>query len=323
MMELCARYGDQPQDRLQVADALRRGRSPWAARSESGAASLPAPDRARRRGDDLRGAPAASELGPGQALGTGSSRGTRRIEWPAISTAGDLLARRGLVKKRRRRRPHQHPGVVPRSPRPPNDLWTADFKGHFRTRRSDLLLSAHGRRSAHALPARVPRFAVHQGRRRAPHLRAALSRVRLAARDSHRQRRALRDHRHSRALAAQRLVDAAGHSAPAHPAGPPAAERRPRAHAQDAEGRGDAARRAPPSRPSSAPSTRSAASTTTNGHTSRCAIGHPAVAVPSVAAALHRRAAAARVSGSLPRQARDQRRHHSASRSGCCSSPTR
>jgi putative transposase len=26
------------------------------------------------------------------------------IEWPAVSTAGDLLARRGLVKKRRRRR---------------------------------------------------------------------------------------------------------------------------------------------------------------------------------------------------------------------------
>ncbi|MGH7753046.1 MAG: helix-turn-helix domain-containing protein, partial [Gemmatimonadales bacterium] len=32
------------------------------------------------------------------------------VPWPAISTAGDLLARRGLVKKRRRRRPHHHPG---------------------------------------------------------------------------------------------------------------------------------------------------------------------------------------------------------------------
>lgn len=34
-------------------------------------------------------------------------------DWPAASTAADLLARRGLVRKRRRRREHQHPGVVP------------------------------------------------------------------------------------------------------------------------------------------------------------------------------------------------------------------
>jgi putative transposase len=55
------------------------------------------------------------------------------VVWPAVSTAGDLLARKGLVKKRRRRRPHLHPGVVPAVTRQPNDLWTADFKGQFRT----------------------------------------------------------------------------------------------------------------------------------------------------------------------------------------------
>jgi putative transposase len=55
------------------------------------------------------------------------------LGWPAVSTAGDLLARRGLVKKRRRRRHYQHPGVVPATTTRPNDLWTADFKGHFRT----------------------------------------------------------------------------------------------------------------------------------------------------------------------------------------------
>jgi transposase InsO family protein len=53
---------------------------------------------------------------------------------PATSTAGDLLARRGLVKKRRRRRHYTHPGVVPPTTERPNDLWTADFKGQFRTR---------------------------------------------------------------------------------------------------------------------------------------------------------------------------------------------
>jgi transposase InsO family protein len=55
-------------------------------------------------------------------------------QWPAVSTVGDLLARRGLVRKRRRRRPPYHPGVVPPTTAEPNDLWTADFKGHFRTR---------------------------------------------------------------------------------------------------------------------------------------------------------------------------------------------
>jgi len=57
-----------------------------------------------------------------------------RSAWPAASTAGDLLARRGLVKKRRRRRTYYHPGVVAPVTHAPNDLWTADFKGHFRTR---------------------------------------------------------------------------------------------------------------------------------------------------------------------------------------------
>jgi putative transposase len=55
------------------------------------------------------------------------------ILWPAVSTAGDLLARHGLVQKRRRRRPLHHPGVVPPLTSAPNDLWAADFKGQFRT----------------------------------------------------------------------------------------------------------------------------------------------------------------------------------------------
>jgi putative transposase len=55
------------------------------------------------------------------------------VTWPAISTAGDLRARHGLVKKRRRRRPLHHPGVVPPVTHAPNDLWAADFKGQFRT----------------------------------------------------------------------------------------------------------------------------------------------------------------------------------------------
>jgi transposase InsO family protein len=53
--------------------------------------------------------------------------------WPAPSTVADLLARRGLVHRRRRRRVSVHPGVVRPTTAAPNDLWTADFKGQFRT----------------------------------------------------------------------------------------------------------------------------------------------------------------------------------------------
>jgi putative transposase len=53
--------------------------------------------------------------------------------WPAASTVADLLARRGLVHKRRSRRASVHPGVVRPVTVAPNDLWTADFKGQFRT----------------------------------------------------------------------------------------------------------------------------------------------------------------------------------------------
>jgi transposase InsO family protein len=55
------------------------------------------------------------------------------LAWPAISTAADLLDRRGKVTKRRRRRASQHPGVVPPATTAPNDLWTTDFKGQFHT----------------------------------------------------------------------------------------------------------------------------------------------------------------------------------------------
>lgn len=54
-------------------------------------------------------------------------------EWPAPSTVADLLARRGLVQRRRTRRASIHPGVVPAIADAPNDLWTADFNGQFRT----------------------------------------------------------------------------------------------------------------------------------------------------------------------------------------------
>ena len=96
------------------------------------------------------------------------------VDLPAVSTAGDLQARKGLVKRRRRRRHYQHPGVVPITTAHPNDLWTADFKGHFRTRDGVYCYPLTGGRPAHALSARVSRPALDQGARRAPDLRPSV-----------------------------------------------------------------------------------------------------------------------------------------------------
>ena len=109
------------------------------------------------------------------------------------------------------------------------------------------------------------------------------------------------------ALPAQRVVDPAGHSASADPAGPSPAERRPRTDASHAQG-GDGA--AAP-----APSGRAAASVQpvpprlqrrTPPSISRRADAR--VAVSPVTPPVHRRPAAGRVPGPLHPQAGDQRR---------------
>ncbi len=55
------------------------------------------------------------------------------LDLPSVSAAGNLLAREGLVLKRRRRRKWQHPGRPTSVPGAANDLWATDFKGHFHT----------------------------------------------------------------------------------------------------------------------------------------------------------------------------------------------
>jgi len=55
------------------------------------------------------------------------------LAWPAASTIGELLKREGLIHARRRRQPQPvtRPFVAATDP---NDLWSIDFKGYFRTR---------------------------------------------------------------------------------------------------------------------------------------------------------------------------------------------
>lgn len=58
---------------------------------------------------------------------------TPTVSWPAPSTIGDLLRRAGLSQPKRRVRytvPLTQPLVAAQAP---NDVWTADFKGWFRT----------------------------------------------------------------------------------------------------------------------------------------------------------------------------------------------
>jgi putative transposase len=61
--------------------------------------------------------------------------GKRHAEWPwpHRATVYDILKRHGLIARKRRRRSFGHPGR-PNSPIDvPNAVWSADFKGHFRT----------------------------------------------------------------------------------------------------------------------------------------------------------------------------------------------
>jgi len=53
---------------------------------------------------------------------------------PAISTAADILKRGGLITGRKRRLRRKHPGCPKTITQEPNDIWSADYKGHFKMR---------------------------------------------------------------------------------------------------------------------------------------------------------------------------------------------
>jgi putative transposase len=56
-----------------------------------------------------------------------------RWPWPARSTVCDSLSRHGWAPKKRQRRVIGHPGQPTSHIAAPNDVWSADFKGHFKT----------------------------------------------------------------------------------------------------------------------------------------------------------------------------------------------
>lgn len=54
-------------------------------------------------------------------------------QWPSASTIGEILGRQGLVKPRKRKH-HTPPYIEPFNDcQRPNTVWSADFKGQFRT----------------------------------------------------------------------------------------------------------------------------------------------------------------------------------------------
>ncbi len=73
-----------------------------------------------------------STWGPEKLLNV-LSRRHPKLQLPARSTVAAILKRKGLIEKPRRRRKHRHPGQPLVEVQEPNDLWTADYKGEFKT----------------------------------------------------------------------------------------------------------------------------------------------------------------------------------------------
>jgi transposase InsO family protein len=129
--EQCARFGISRQNGYK-----------WLARYKEGGLDALA-DRSRRPHTNSRAvAPRVAELvvelrskrptwGPRKLL-TVLERDYPAIEFPVASTVGEILARRGLVARRRRRASAVGYGPKLSEFSAPNAVWCADFKGQFR-----------------------------------------------------------------------------------------------------------------------------------------------------------------------------------------------
>lgn len=109
-----------------------------------------------------------------------------RWELPGRSTVCDILSRHGMVPKKRQRRRIGHPGRPTSLILAPNDVWSADFKGQFKTGDGLDLLSPHRHRWLQPLSAGVP-GAVFDGRGRSQAgVHPPVPGIRVAHTDPHR-----------------------------------------------------------------------------------------------------------------------------------------
>ena len=132
LTELCHRYA-----------ISRKTAYKWIGRFEADGAHGLA-DRSRRPHSSPWATPAKLELmivtlrrrhptwGPKKLLWTLEQRHPN-LDWPARSTIADILVRNGLICHQRRRRYPGHGGKPAVSMSVPNETWSVDFKGHFRT----------------------------------------------------------------------------------------------------------------------------------------------------------------------------------------------
>ena len=129
---LCARFGIAPKTGYKwlaryaaegPAGLLERSRRPHTAPTATPPASVEALLALRRRHPTWGGKKLVAVL----------ARRRPELVVPAPSTAAALLARHGCVARPRRRRALGHPGR-PQTPMDvPNGVWTADYKGQFKT----------------------------------------------------------------------------------------------------------------------------------------------------------------------------------------------
>jgi len=130
--ELCARYG-----------ISRKTGYKWIARFEGGGYPALA-DNSRRPRSCAHQTPTATEaaildvrrrhplLGAKKLLKL-CRRRQPKWTWPARSTTCSILKRNGLIPEVRHRRQPGHPGRPMKPMNAPNEIWTADFKGEFKT----------------------------------------------------------------------------------------------------------------------------------------------------------------------------------------------
>lgn len=134
VLQLCAHYGVSRKTGYKwIARAREEGRQGLKDRSR---APHHCPHKLSPELADLLCALRAThdDWGARKLLAVLQRRHPRRTDWPAPSTVSALLAREGLVTPRRRRRARpEHPGGGRIHTTAPNDVWTTDFKGEFRT----------------------------------------------------------------------------------------------------------------------------------------------------------------------------------------------
>jgi putative transposase len=133
MTELCRRYGISRQAGYETLERYRKdgaaGLAPRSRRPEHSPSATA--DEIVKLIKGLRAR--YPSFGPKKLLRV-LRRRHRRSDWPAPSTVALVLKREGLIAPRRRRTEHGvHVPTARIVPAAPNELWSVDFKGQFRT----------------------------------------------------------------------------------------------------------------------------------------------------------------------------------------------